>query len=75
MAGTPKISFDLSAMTPRTRRRLTLFATAFALATGAFWGTMLTTPPVTEAASKGFSVLELQRGAPLDLPAGVADAI
>ena len=70
-----KVSLDLSAMTPRTRRRVTLFAAAFAVATGAFWGTMLTTPPVTVAAGKGFSVLELQRNAPLDLPSGVADAI
>jgi uncharacterized protein involved in exopolysaccharide biosynthesis len=31
-------------------RRLGLFAAAFALATGAFWVTMLTTPPKLEAA-------------------------
>ena len=68
-------AFELPPMTPRTRRRLTLFAAAFGLATAAFWGTILTTPPVTEAASKGFSALELQRNAPLDLPVGVTDAI
>jgi hypothetical protein len=31
-------------------RNLGLFATAFLLATGAFWLTMLTSPPTTEAA-------------------------
>ncbi|AWN43668.1 hypothetical protein U8607_11340 [Methylobacterium durans] len=30
-------------------RALVLFATAFALATGAFWATMLTEPPRSEA--------------------------
>lgn len=31
-------------------RRLGLFAAAFALATGAFWASMLTKPPKVEAA-------------------------
>ncbi|MFC7663638.1 hypothetical protein ACFQWF_14345 [Methylorubrum suomiense] len=31
-------------------RNLGLFATAFIVATGAFWLTMLTIPPTTEAA-------------------------
>jgi uncharacterized protein involved in exopolysaccharide biosynthesis len=31
-------------------RRIGLFAAAFALATGAFWVTMLTSPPKLEAA-------------------------
>ncbi len=32
-------------------RRTSLFVAALALATGAFWTTMLTSPPVTEAAA------------------------
>ena len=31
-------------------RKLALFGAAFALATGAFWATMLVSPPTTEAA-------------------------
>ena len=33
------------------RKRLVSFALAFLVATAAFWGTMLTSPPVTEAAT------------------------
>lgn len=33
-------------------RTLGLFAAAFALAAGAFWATMLTTPPKSEAAAQ-----------------------
>ena len=32
-----------------SRGKLSMFAAAFALATAAFWVTMLTSPPVTEA--------------------------
>lgn len=33
-------------------RKLTLFTAAFALATGAFWLTMLTAPPRSEASAQ-----------------------
>ena len=69
------LSSSLPSVSPRTKRRLSLFAAAFAVATGAFWATMLTSPPVTEAANPGFSLLELHRNAPLSLPLMEADAI
>ena len=37
-------------LSPEGRQRLKLFVAAFVVATGAFWVTMLTTPPQTEAA-------------------------
>ncbi len=36
-----------------TKRRLLTFGLAVALATGAFWATMLTAPPITKAAPPG----------------------
>ena len=36
-------------LTPERRQRMKLFIAAFVLATGAFWVTMLTDPPTTEA--------------------------
>ena len=64
----------LPPISPKIRRRLTAFATAFAVASGAFWATMLTDPPRTVAASDPVSVHELQQRAPLNLPIGEADA-
>lgn len=58
----------------KTKRRLGMFGAAFAVATGAFWATMLTTPPTTEAANPGFSISDLQRNAPRDLSMTAADA-
>jgi hypothetical protein len=58
----------LPSMSVQRRRRVKLFAAAFALATAAFWSTMLTVPPTTEAGAPAFSVDTLQRNAPLDLP-------
>jgi hypothetical protein len=55
-------------MTPRTRRGLRLFSAAFAIATGAFWATMLTSPPVTQAGNPPLSIHSLQGAASLDLP-------
>ena len=44
-------------------------AAAFALATGLFWSTMLTAPPVTLAAtSQGLDIRELATHTPTDLP-------
>jgi hypothetical protein len=68
-------SSSLPSVSPQTKRRVSLFVTALAVATGAFWATMLTSPPVTEAADPGFSILELHRNAPLSLPITEADAI
>ena len=52
---------SLPSLTPVARQRVKLFAVAFALATGAFWATMLTSPPKTEAAPPrpGINVSEL----------------
>ncbi len=54
-----------------TKRRLLTFGLAVALATGAFWATMLTDPPRTEATEVGrpAGVLDLMRSAPPNLPA------
>ena len=55
-------------------RRVSLALTAFALATAAFWATMLTSPPTTEASGTvSYGVQELMRNAPLDLPSLDAD--
>ena len=56
------------ASAPFTRRRMALFGAAFALATAAFAGVMLTSPPTSEAARlDGISVQDLHARAPLDL--------
>ena len=62
------LSSSLPSISPQTKRKVSLFVTAFAVATGAFWATMLTSPSVTEAADPSFSILELHRKAPLNLP-------
>jgi hypothetical protein len=62
-------------LSPQIKRRFSVFAAALVVATGAFWATMLTSPPVTEAAAPGFSILELHQKAPLSLPMTEADAI
>lgn len=53
-------------------RKLPLFAAALIVATGAFWATMLTTPPKTEAAQPLASInindLVVQSGLPLAEP-------
>jgi hypothetical protein len=43
----------LTAMSPLARRRLGTLAAAFALASAAFWATMLVDPPTTSAAITG----------------------
>ena len=71
-------AIDFSAapsLSPRVKRRVGVFAAALVVATGAFWATMLTSPPKTEASLKHLSVMELHRAAPLDLPLTAADAI
>ena len=64
----------LPSVPPNLKRRVTLFITAFAVASGAFWATMLTDPPQTVAGQAPFSIHELQQRAPLDLPIGEADS-
>lgn len=50
-------------------RKLSLFIAAFIVATGAFWATMLTTPPTTEAAVQptggGINVYDMMNGTSL----------
>ena len=62
-------------LSPQVKRRVSVFATALVVATGAFWATILTSPPRTEASVKHLSVMELHQAAPLDLPSLTADAI
>ena len=51
------------------RGKLGMFAAAFGLATAAFWATMLTSPPVTEATPvNGIMGAEIERTAPKDAP-------
>ena len=70
------LSSSLPSGSPQTKRRVSLFGAALAVATGAFWAIMLTSPPVTEAAATpGFSIHELHLKAPLSLPITEADAI
>ena len=53
-------------------RKLPIFIVALIVATGAFWATMLTTPPKTEAAQPGASInindIIVQSGLPLAEP-------
>jgi hypothetical protein len=68
-------SFRRSTTFPfRAKRQVSLFAAAFALATGLFWATMITDPPKSEAAGPSFSISEFQSNAPLNLPNGFFDA-
>ncbi len=52
-------------------RKLPLFILALIVATGAFWATMLTTPPTTEAsvppAIGGINVYDLMNGTTLPM--------
>ncbi len=45
----------LPSLSPNLKRRATVFVTASAVASGAFWATMLTNPPPTVAAKASFS--------------------
>ena len=59
----------------QAKRKLTMFAAAVGLATGAFWAVILTTPPQTSAAQDAnVPVSEMMRNAPLDLSTLNADA-
>lgn len=61
------------AAAPFTKRRMALFGAAFALATAAFAGVMLYSPPTSEAADiEGISIARLHASAPLSL--GAAEA-
>lgn len=70
--GTILPDVSLPNLTPEGRRRLKLFIAAFAVAAGAFWATILTTPPKTEAAQPGVSIniyeLTVGTNAPLSEP-------
>lgn len=54
------LSLHVPAVGPAAKRRLGLFAAAFAIATAAFWATILTDPPKTEAAVPDPHVIEAQ---------------
>ena len=62
---------------PRAKRYIQTFVAAGALATGMFWATMLSAPPVTQAdsSSSGVSIFELHKNAAGSLATLVADAI
>ncbi|CAA9324428.1 MAG: hypothetical protein AVDCRST_MAG93-5905 [uncultured Chloroflexia bacterium] len=52
-----------------TRNKLTLLAASFAVATGFFWATILTVPPVTQAAPiQSLDIDAMHHAAPGDLP-------
>lgn len=59
----------------KTRRRVRRFAAAFAIATGAFWATMATSPPVSEAANPGLNIQSLHHLTASDLPISEADGL
>ncbi len=69
------LAHTMPGLSPKARRRLNTLAVAFVVATGAFWATMLTDPPRTEAGTAPATVLDVMRTAPLDLPSLVADPI
>ena len=63
-------------MTASSRGKLGMFAAAFALATAAFWATMLTSPPTTEATPiSGIMSAEIERSAPKNVPIQDASVI
>ncbi len=62
-------------LSPMAKRRLNTLVAAFVVATAAFWATMLTDPPRTEAGTTPGAVLDVMRTAPLDLPSIAADPI
>ena len=52
-----------------TKGKLSLIAASLAVAAGLFWGGMLTSPPVAQAATnQGIDVTKLTVNAPKDLP-------
>jgi len=65
----------MPSLSPKVKRRLNTMAAAFVVATAAFWATMLTDPPRTEAGTAPSTVLDVMRTAPLALPSVVADPI
>ncbi len=53
-----------SSFSPQTKRRVSFFAAALVVAGGAFWATMLTSPPKVEAAfSPGIDITRLSAAA------------
>ena len=63
----------LPSLSPKAKRRLSTLAAALVVATGAFWATILTDPPRTEAGTAPATVSEMMRTVPLDLPSLTAD--
>ena len=52
-----------------TRNKLTLLAASFAVAMGLFWANILTSPPVTQAATiQSLDIDAMHRAAPGGLP-------
>ena len=53
-----------SSFSSQTKRRVSFFAAALVIATGAFWATMLTSPPKVEAAfSPGIDIARMSAAA------------
>jgi len=51
-------------LSPQTKRRVSFIAAALVVASGAFWATMLTSPPKVEAAfSQGIDITRLSAAA------------
>jgi hypothetical protein len=68
MRDSKEVTMHLSNLRKRmTRGTIGVFIAALALATGAFWSVMLTSPPVTVAAQEAFSIESILRNAPRDL--------
>jgi hypothetical protein len=59
----------------KAKRRAKRFAAAFAVATGAFWATMATSPPVSEAANPGLNIQSLHHLTESNLPMSAADGL
>ena len=57
---TAQMTQATSSFSSQTKRRMSFFAAALVIASGAFWATMLTSPPKVEAAvSQGMDISRL----------------
>src|SRR5215204_6476745 len=61
---TAQMAQATSSFSPQTKRRVSFIAAALVVASGAFWATMLTSPPKVEAAfSQGIDITRLSAAA------------
>ena len=61
---TAQMAQATSSFSSQTKRRVSFFAAALVIATGAFWATMLTSPPKVEAAfSPGIDIARMSAAA------------